>query len=87
MKAFFVGLGLLIAGSAAAIIPLLAYALAAALTALILGLPVMAGFAVASASSDGVIPAFGYVTSSALTYIVLIPTGFSRSGVSKQKDT
>lgn len=87
MKAFFVGLGLLIAASVAAFVPLIAYALTAALISLFLGLPVMVGFAVASASSDGLVPAFGYITSSAITYIVLLPAGFSRNGLSKQKDT
>jgi hypothetical protein len=85
MKSFFVGVGVLLAASLTTGAVLLAYAIVTAAVALILGGFVMVGFAIASSSSDGLIPAFGYITSSAITYTVLLPLGAFRSGMAKQK--
>jgi hypothetical protein len=85
MKTFFVSVGVMLAAILAASAALLAYALVTSLAAIVLGVPVMVGFALASSSSDGFIPAFGYVTSSAITYIILIPLGITQSRVAKQK--
>jgi len=85
MKSFFVSVGVLLTAILAAASATIGYAIVTAFVSLALGGPVMVGFAIASSTSDGLIPALGYLTSSAIIYIVLVPAGFMKNGLAKQK--
>lgn len=86
MKSFFVLVGGLLAATTTTASVIVGYALAVALVSFALGFPVMVGFAIASSSSDGFIPAFGYVTSSAIIYVATLTFGSVPSGLAKQNN-
>jgi len=69
----------ILAGIIAAVVAVGSYMLFVAVLAAVIGPLAMLAFAVASHYSDGAIPAFGYVASSAIMYVLLLAAVFPAS--------